>query len=38
MHGFLDAVDRLHGSVEGYVRDLGVSDDVIDALRAHLLA
>jgi hypothetical protein len=37
MHGFLDAVDRLHGSVEGYVRDLGVSDDVIDALRAHLL-
>jgi protein-tyrosine phosphatase len=37
MHGFLDSVDRLHGSVEAYVRSIGVDDDVLGALRSQLL-
>jgi protein-tyrosine phosphatase len=37
MLGFLDDLDRLHGSVVDYVRGIGVTDDVLAALRAQLL-
>jgi protein-tyrosine phosphatase len=34
---FLADLRSLHGSVEGYVRDIGLSDDQITAMRGHLL-
>jgi len=34
---FLDDLRALHGSVEGYVKEIGLTDDEIAALRAHLL-
>ena len=38
MTGFLDAVTERHGSIGGYVRELGVADATIDRLRTALLA
>lgn len=37
MRTFLDHVDAEFGSVAGYVRTLGLDDDLIDSLRATLL-
>lgn len=37
MHGLLTDLRERHGSVEGYVKSIGVTDDHIAALRAHLL-
>nr|WP_296073309.1 tyrosine-protein phosphatase [uncultured Actinoplanes sp.] len=34
---FLDDLRALHGSVEGYVKEIGLTDDEIAAMRAHLL-
>ena len=34
---FLDDVRARHGSVEGYAADVGVTDEHIAAMRAHLL-
>jgi protein-tyrosine phosphatase len=38
MRRFLDHVDREHGSMVGYVRDIGVELEVVEALHANLLA
>jgi protein-tyrosine phosphatase len=35
---FLDDLRALHGSVEGFVKEIGLSDDEIAAMRAHLLS
>jgi protein-tyrosine phosphatase len=37
MARFLDQVRLDYGSVSGLARDLGVADDVVDRIRAHLL-
>jgi protein-tyrosine phosphatase len=37
MRMFLDDLRALHGSVEGYVGELGLTGDEIEAMRAHLL-
>ncbi|MDI6097720.1 tyrosine-protein phosphatase [Actinoplanes sp. NEAU-A12] len=37
MHMFLDDLRALHGSVESYARDIGVTDDQLASLRSHLL-
>ncbi|MBX6750467.1 MAG: tyrosine-protein phosphatase [Micromonosporaceae bacterium] len=37
MHGFLSWLREHHGSVEAYVKSIGVTDDHITAMRAHLL-
>lgn len=37
MHVVLQALRDEHGSVAGYVRSTGVTDDEIDALRAALV-
>jgi len=38
MRMFLDGIDERYGSVRGYARDeLGLSGDVLDALKARLL-
>jgi protein-tyrosine phosphatase len=34
---FLDDLRALHGSVEGYVKEIGLTDDEIASMRAHLL-
>ena len=34
---FLDDLRALHGSVENYVREIGLTDDEIASMRAHLL-
>ena len=34
---FLDDLRALHGSVESYVREIGLTDDEIASMRAHLL-
>jgi protein-tyrosine phosphatase len=34
---FLDDLRALHGSVEGYVKEIGLTDDEITTMRAHLL-
>lgn len=38
MEAFLARIDRRHGSVRGLLRDLGVGDDVLAAVRANLVA
>jgi protein tyrosine/serine phosphatase len=38
MLGFLAGLRSTHGSVEAYVKGIGVTDDHIGAMRAHLLA
>jgi hypothetical protein len=38
MHLFLDRVRSDFGSVHGYVTDLGIGDETLDAVRANLLA
>ncbi|NMO52647.1 tyrosine-protein phosphatase [Actinoplanes sp. TBRC 11911] len=38
MQLFLDDLRALHGSVEGFVKEIGVNDDEIAAMRAHLLS
>ena len=35
---FLDDLRALHGSIEGYVREIGLTDDEIASMRSHLLA
>jgi protein-tyrosine phosphatase len=35
---FLDDLRALHGSVEGYVKEIGLADDEIATMRTHLLA
>jgi protein-tyrosine phosphatase len=37
MLGFLDAIDRRHGSMEGLATDLGIASATVDRLRATLL-
>ncbi|GGN01841.1 protein tyrosine/serine phosphatase [Actinoplanes campanulatus] len=37
MHLFLDDLRELHGSVESYVKEIGLTDDELAALRSHLL-
>ncbi|GAA0801434.1 tyrosine-protein phosphatase [Spirilliplanes yamanashiensis] len=37
MQLFLDDLRTKHGSVEGYVRDIGVTEEQVAALRSHLL-
>jgi protein-tyrosine phosphatase len=37
MQLFLDDLRGLHGSVEGFVREIGLTDDEIASLRAHML-
>jgi protein-tyrosine phosphatase len=37
MRGFLDLLRLEHGSVEAYVRSIGIGNNVIDGLRAELL-
>ena len=37
MLAFLDHVDERHGSIDGLVRDLGVTSTTVDRLRAALL-
>ena len=34
---FLTDVRRLHGSIENYVRDIGLTDEEVASMRAHLL-
>jgi protein-tyrosine phosphatase len=34
---FLDDLRALHGSIEGYVREIGLTSDEIAAMRSHLL-
>ncbi|MEU8814136.1 tyrosine-protein phosphatase [Actinoplanes sp. NPDC048796] len=38
MQLFLDDLRRLHGSVEGFVRDIGLTTEEIAGLRAHMLS
>jgi protein tyrosine/serine phosphatase len=38
MHLFLSGLRERHGSVDEYVAELGVTDDVVDAVRGNLLA
>lgn len=38
MHTFLAGIDREHGSVEGYLDSIGVSEQEVDTLRGLLLA
>jgi hypothetical protein len=38
MEGFLGRLRQAHGSVEGYARDAGLGDGVLDRLRASLVA
>lgn len=38
MQLFLDDLRALHGSVEGFVKEIGLSDDEIAGMRAHLLS
>jgi hypothetical protein len=38
MHLFLERVRSMFGSVESYVRGLGVSDETLDAVRENLLS
>lgn len=38
MIGFLEGLRAEHGSVEAYAKSIGVTDDHIAAMRAHLLA
>jgi hypothetical protein len=35
---FLDDLRALHGSVEGFVKEIGLSDDEIATMREHLLS
>jgi len=35
---FLDDLRALHGSVEGYLKEIGLTDDEIASMRAHLLS
>ncbi|MBO3736284.1 tyrosine-protein phosphatase [Actinoplanes flavus] len=37
MHLFLDDLRELHGSVESYAKEIGLTDDELAALRSHLL-
>ncbi len=37
MGGLLHLIDERHGSMKGYVRSLGVGDEVFAALEANLL-
>jgi protein-tyrosine phosphatase len=37
MHLFLDDLRALHGSVEAYAKDIGLTDDDLQSLRSHLL-
>ncbi|MGK5678842.1 tyrosine-protein phosphatase [Actinoplanes sp. URMC 104] len=37
MQMFLDDLRTHHGSIESYVRDIGLTDDELTSLRAHLL-
>jgi len=37
MLNFLDALRAEHGSVEAYAKSIGITDDHIAAMRAHLL-
>lgn len=38
MQLFLDDLRALHGSVEGFVKEIGMNDDEIAAMRSHLLS
>jgi hypothetical protein len=37
MEGFLDRVDREHGSMQSWAQSAGIGPDVVSALRVRLL-
>ena len=38
MSGVFEELERRHGSVEDYLRDLGLADEELDRVRARLSA
>jgi protein-tyrosine phosphatase len=37
MQMFLDDLRALHGSVEAFAKDIGITDDEVQSMRSHLL-